>query len=101
MTSIFSGLITSKTCIRILMRLFFNPKQNVYLRELADEFGMSTSMAREEQQLSKAGLYSQAKKTAKKSTIRPTSSTPFFQNSNQWSAKPLAWTRYWKASLKG
>ena len=78
-TSIFSSLITSKTCIRILMRLFFNPKQNVYLRELADEFGMSTSMAREEQQLSKAGLYSQAKKTAKKSTIRLTSSTPFYR----------------------
>ena len=48
MTSIFSGLITSKTRIKILMRLFLNPKQNAYLRELADEFNASPSQVREE-----------------------------------------------------
>ncbi|KPK27752.1 MAG: GntR family transcriptional regulator [Desulfobacterales bacterium SG8_35_2] len=48
MTNIFSGLITSKTRIKILMRLFLNPKQNAYLRELADEFNASPSQVREE-----------------------------------------------------
>ena len=57
MTSIFSGLITSKTRIKILMRLFLNPKQNAYLRELADEFNASTSQVREElRQLNDAGF---------------------------------------------
>ena len=57
MTSIFSGLITSKTRIKILMRLFLNPKQNAYLRELADEFNASPSQVREElRQLNNAGF---------------------------------------------
>ena len=57
MTSIFSGLITSKTRIKILMRLFLNPKQNAYLRELADEFNASPSQVREElRQLNDAGF---------------------------------------------
>ena len=57
MTSIFSGLITSKTRIKILMRLFLNPKRNAYLRELADEFNASPSQVREElRQLKDAGF---------------------------------------------
>jgi DNA-binding Lrp family transcriptional regulator len=57
MTNIFSGLITSKTRIKILMRLFLNPKQNAYLRELADEFNASPSQVREElRQLNDAGF---------------------------------------------
>jgi len=57
MTNIFSGLITSKTRIKILMRLFLNPKQNAYLRELADEFNAAPSQVREElRQLNNAGF---------------------------------------------
>ena len=57
MKSIFSGLITSKTRIKILMRLFLNPKQNAYLRELANEFNASPSQVREElHQLKDAGF---------------------------------------------
>ena len=57
MNTIFTGLITSKMRIRILMRLFINPNQHAYLRGLADEFGASTSQVREElQHLSEAGL---------------------------------------------
>ena len=57
MTSIFSGLITSKTRIKILMRLFLNPKRQAYLRELADEFNASPSQVREElRQLDEAGF---------------------------------------------
>ncbi len=57
MTSLFNGLITSKTRIRILMRLFLNPARHAYLRELAGEFGVSPSQVREElEQLQEAGL---------------------------------------------
>jgi len=55
--SILSSLIASKTRINILMRLFLNPDQQAYLRELANEFTVSPSQVSEElQQLSGAGL---------------------------------------------
>ena len=57
MSTLFTGLITSKMRIRILMRLFLNTNQKAYLRGLADEFGASTSQVSEElQHLSEAGL---------------------------------------------
>jgi hypothetical protein len=52
-----SGLISSKTRIKLLIRLFFNPKARSYLRELAKEFGVSTNAVREElNQLTKTSL---------------------------------------------
>lgn len=48
MESLFSGLISSKTRIKLLVRFFFNPKTSSYLRELAKEFGVSTNSVREE-----------------------------------------------------
>jgi len=63
MTSIFTGLITSKTRIKILMRLFLNPKQNAYLRELSNEFNASPSQVREElRHLNEAGFLESHKK---------------------------------------
>ena len=57
MTSVFSGLITSKMRIRILMRLFLNPDRAAYLRELAGEFNASPSQVSEElRQLKEAGI---------------------------------------------
>jgi DNA-binding transcriptional ArsR family regulator len=57
MNSLFSGLITSKTRIRILMRLFLNPERQAYLRELSGEFKASPSQVREElRQLNEAGF---------------------------------------------
>ncbi len=54
---LFSGLITSKTRVKILMRLFLNPDQKVHLRKLSDEFNVSPSLVREElRQLSKTGF---------------------------------------------
>ena len=62
MASIFSGLITSKTRIKILMRLFLNPQRSAYLRELADEFRVSPSQIKEElHQLNVAGLLTRKK----------------------------------------
>ena len=55
--SIFDGLITSKMRIRILMRLFLNPDQQSYIRELADEMDASPSQVSEElKNLSATGL---------------------------------------------
>ncbi len=63
MTGIFSGLITSKMRIRILMRLFLNPKRSAFLRELTDEFKASPSHIKDElDQLLNAGLLTSKKK---------------------------------------
>ena len=48
MDDLFAGLIASKTRIKLLIRLFFNPKTQSYLRELAKEFNVSTNSVREE-----------------------------------------------------
>lgn len=57
MDNLFSGLIASKTRIKLLIRFFFNPKTRSYLRELAKEFNISTNSVREElNQLTKTQL---------------------------------------------
>lgn len=55
MDDLFSGLITSKTRVKLLVRFFLNPGAGSYLRELAKEFNVSTNSVREElNQLSRA-----------------------------------------------
>ncbi|MCU0595766.1 MAG: winged helix-turn-helix domain-containing protein [Desulfobacterota bacterium] len=55
--NLFSGLISSKTRIKLLVRFFFNPAIKSYLRELAKEFDLSTNAVREElNQLTKTNL---------------------------------------------
>jgi len=55
--NLLSSLISSKTRVKILMRLFFNPGTRAYLRELAKEFNVSTNAVREElNQLTKTNL---------------------------------------------
>jgi predicted transcriptional regulator len=57
MDTLFTGLISSKTRIKLLIRLFFNPKTRSYLRELAKDFNVSTNAVREElNQLTKTDL---------------------------------------------
>ena len=48
MDNLLSGIISSKTRIKLLMRFFFNPKTRSYLRELAKEFDVSSNAVREE-----------------------------------------------------
>lgn len=55
--NLLSGLISSKTRIKLLMRFFLNPGTRSYLRELSKEFGVSTNAVREElNQLTKTQL---------------------------------------------
>ena len=46
--NLFEGLISSKTRVKLLIRLFFNPQTRSYLRELAKEFNVSTNSVRAE-----------------------------------------------------
>ncbi len=46
--NLFEGLISSKTRVKLIIRLFFNPQTRSYLRELAKEFDVSTNSVREE-----------------------------------------------------
>ena len=63
MENLFSGLISSKTRIKLLVRFFFNPKTSSYLRELAKEFNVSTNSVREElNQLTRTGLLNSQKR---------------------------------------
>ena len=48
MDNLFTGIISSKTRIKLLIRFFFNPNTTSYLRELAKEFNVSTNSVREE-----------------------------------------------------
>lgn len=62
MGNLLSGIIGSKTRIKLLVRFFFNPDTHSYLRELASEFGISTNAVREElNQLTKAELLTSSK----------------------------------------
>jgi predicted transcriptional regulator len=57
MNDLLSGIIASKTRIKLLTKFFFNPKTRSYLRELAKEFDVSTNAVREElNQLKKTQL---------------------------------------------
>jgi predicted transcriptional regulator len=61
--NLLSNLISSKTRVKILMRLFFNPGTQAYLRELAKEFNVSTNAVREElNQLTKTNLLKSERK---------------------------------------
>jgi hypothetical protein len=63
MENLFTGLIASKTRIKLLTRFFFNPLTKSYLRELAKEFNLSTNSVREElNQLTKTKLLVSEKK---------------------------------------
>ena len=59
---LFTGLISSKTRVKLLVRFFCNPKTSSYLRELAKEFNVSTNAVREElNQLTKVGFLKSSK----------------------------------------
>ena len=62
MENLFTGIISSKTRIKLLIRFFFNPNTRSYLRELSKEFNVSTNSVREElNQLTKTKLLTSQK----------------------------------------
>lgn len=78
MNDLFSGLISSKTRIKLLVRFFFNPGTRSYLRELAKEFNVSTNSVREElNQLTKTELL-KSEKHGRSIYYRANSEHPLF-----------------------
>jgi DNA-binding transcriptional ArsR family regulator len=93
MNDLLSGLITSKTRIRILMRLFLNPEGNAYLRELAQEFSISPSLVKDElSQLSKAGLL-ESEKQGRQIHYRANTRHPLFPELHSMVHKALGMDR--------
>jgi len=76
--NLFSGLIASKTRIKLLIRFFFNPQAKSYLRELAKEFNVSTNSVREElNQLTRTELLT-AKKSGRQVHYKANQEHPLF-----------------------
>ena len=93
MKDVFTGLITSKTRIRILMRLFLNPEGNAYLRELAEEFAVSPSQVKDElSQLSQAGLL-ESERQGRQIHYRANTGHPLFPELHSMVRKALGMDR--------
>lgn len=71
-------LFTSKTRIRLLLKLFLNPQVSCYLRELASEFALSPTALKEElDSLSNAG-YLEREQNGRSVYFRANTDHPFF-----------------------
>ncbi len=78
MNNLFSGIITSKTRIKLLIRFFVNPDSRAYLRELSTEFNLSSNSVREElNQLSQSNLL-KSEKLGRKIYYQANQSHPLF-----------------------
>jgi hypothetical protein len=76
--NLFTGLIASKTRIKLLIRFFFNPETRSYLRELAKEFNLSTNSVREElNQLTNSSLLT-SKKSGRQVFYKANQEHPLF-----------------------
>jgi hypothetical protein len=90
---ILDGLITSKTRARILMRLFLNAREKVYLRELVSEYGLSSGqLSSELRHLHDAGFLSQGK-TGSKVEYRANPAHPLFPELQSMARKALGMDR--------
>ena len=93
MDTLLSSLITSKTRIRILMRLFLNPLQKAYLRELSEEFSASPSQVRDElTQLVDAGFLTHEKQ-GRQIDYMANTSHPLYPELNSMVKKALGMDR--------
>jgi DNA-binding transcriptional ArsR family regulator len=87
--SLFNGLISSRTRIKLLVRLFFNPEAKAYLRELAKEFDVSTNSVREElNQLTQTGLL-ESKRSGRQILYQANRTHPLFPELKSMVAKAL------------
>jgi len=78
MENLFAGIVTSKTRIKLLIKFFFNPGVRSYLRELSNEFNVSTNSVRQElNQLTKARLL-QSEKNGRQVFYSANKSHPLF-----------------------
>ncbi len=89
MENLFTGLIASKTRIKLLIRFFFNPETRSYLRELAKEFNCSTNAVREElNQLTSTKLL-KSEKSGRQVIYRANQKHPLFPELKSMVAKVM------------
>ena len=89
MDNLFTGLISSKTRIKLLIRFFFNPNTSSYLRELAKEFNVSTNSVREElNQLTRIKLLT-SKKSGRQVHYKANQEHPLFPELKSMVSKVL------------
>lgn len=100
MNTLFSGLITSKTRIKILMRLFLNPERASYLRELSNEFHASPSQIKDElDQLREAELLT-SKKNGRQVLFSANQSHPIFNELHSMVKKALGMDRILESMIE-
>jgi DNA-binding transcriptional ArsR family regulator len=76
-------LISSKTRIKLLVRLFLNPGNSAYLRELAEDFGESTNAVRMElNRFEEAGML-ESETSGNKKIFRANAQHPLFSHIHQ------------------
>lgn len=93
MCGLLEGLITSKTRVRILMRLFLNSGEKVYLRELSNEYGMSPGgLSGELRHMTTAGFLSQ-NRTGSKVEYSANTKHPLFPELQSMARKALGMDR--------
>jgi DNA-binding transcriptional ArsR family regulator len=72
------GIITSKTKINLLVKLFLNPAMKAYLRELAKEFNLSTNSVRTELNILTQNNILKAERDGRNVYYRANSEHPLF-----------------------
>jgi len=84
---LFSGLIASKTRIKLLIRFFLNPDARSYLRELSREFNVSSNSVREELNQLKQTRLLVAEKNGRQVFYKANKKHPLFPELKQMVAK--------------
>ena len=93
METLFSGLITSKLRIKILMRFFLNSDRHAYLRELAEEFDSSPSQIKSElDQMRNAALLT-SRKNGRQVLFAANANHPVFNELHSMVKKALGMDR--------
>ena len=73
-----NGIITSKTKVNLLVKLFLNPAMKAYLRELATEFDVSTNSVRTELNILTENNILKAEKDGRNVFYRANTNHPLF-----------------------
>lgn len=93
MLEAFDGLITSKMRVKLLMRLFLNPQQQSYVRELAQDFDVSPSQVKLElDKLKNSGLLN-SEKNGRQIIFRANKQHPLFPELQSMVSKALGMDR--------
>ncbi len=92
-TTLFGGLITSKTRVQILMRLFLNPLRKAYLRELANEFNTSPSLVKQELNALEASGWLESERSGRQIFFRANDQHPLFPELRSMVHKALGMDR--------